>query len=477
MKETNSISSEKSNDRIENIVFYTDMMRLIRIHLRFFSHRNSSESLAAFIKSHSRSCDSVENMPIQADRMSEISSRSSSLKYSVVFEDQKILFLNELRILVLSVIKSVSKNSQKTLQRYHFFLHLIELSLDSTKDAYQKMNEFLNVNFVLDPKDIVSHASRGNYGEVININPSLGPAIEELHAMASPKQKQILLDWKEKHNIPDSIFRILTGEHKEFDNDLERYCYYKLHNIGCDFTCDTIDMINGNTGSMKTLKPGFLKLMFILVYPCAEIKEYERCFEKLFSECFEMDYLVGLDFLSFSRKCNFYFKYIIDRIPLNCITVESLIRFSQKNGLNKTLIAEKFAYMLQNKKEYDQLCRFILSNTIINFKYSKDFMRYFIDHFDKFRFFASDEIMKDGAIRFMSNMSNIESIEESGIMEIIQSEYFLYFVDDVFHSIKLRENLSEKFILGVIGVLYDIENSTGVVMKSYKSILAHKLIR
>lgn len=477
MKETNSILSENSNDAIDNIVFYTDALRLIRMHLRFFSHNNSAESLTVFIKNHTKNCDSIEEMPIQTEGMSEISSKSSMLKYNAILEDQKILFINELRILVLSIIKSANKNSRKTLQRYHFFLHLIELSLSSTKNAYQKMNELLNVNFVLDSNDIVSHASRGNYGEIININPSLGPAIEELHRMNDPKQKQALSVWKTKHNIPDNIFRILTGEYKDFKNNLERFCYNKLHSIKCDFTCDAINIMNGNTDSLKTLKPGFLKLVFLLVYPCAEIKEYEKCFEKLFFESFEMDYLVGLDFLAFSRKCSFYFRYIVDKVPLNCITVESLIRFAQKNGLNKTSISERFAYVLQDKKEYDQLCRFILSNSIIDFRYSRDFMNYFIDHFDKFRFFASEEMMKDDAIRFISNMSNIENTEESNIMEIIRSEYFSYFRNDIFDSIKLRDNFTEKFILDSIGILYEIENSTGISMKSYKSILAQKLIR
>lgn len=474
---------DNSMAMIKNPMFYTEFLRSVKAYLHSYSFKSPVEALEAFSKMHInnsiayRNWDSIEENPINNEKVKEKGDFHHGCNFTVC-EDQKINFLEELRILILNIIQIVEPPYRKTLQRYHFFIHLLELSLDKKKTGYMKINEFLNANFAIDSADLILNACRGNYGVIAEFRPELSSALEELqHLRAKKVGKEEFLIWKEKYGVSNLLFKILTGEYRDFTNSLEEYCYFLHHGIEYKCTDDIVRIICGDIRPMHTLEPGLLKLVFLLVYPSPEISKYERCFETLFQETFDMDCLIGLEFLSFSRKCAFYFDYLINKITLNCVMVESLMRFATKNSLCKDFIIKRFSHYLQDHRCYEQLCRFVLNNSIYDFAYKKEFMEFFIKNFTRFREFASDKMMKDPGIFFISKISNLECLDESSIKELFKSKYFPFFSDQIIHFITTKEDLDEKTILEFINSLFDFESKLGISFKDHKTALAQKLLK
>lgn len=486
-------------ERITNMVFYTEVLRLVKFYLHSFSFDTSAESLRHFVDLQSKkaghkgngsspqevsTCSGVCTGVCRSERGALVRDSSSvecndirDSSMHIRCDDQKCLFLEEVRILILSLIPTVEKRSRESLQRYHLFVHLIELSLDSQKTKHQKASEFLNANFALDADDVVGHACRGNYGALISISPELGPAVEMLSMHRGGMSREELQELQERYSIPKFLMKILTGRFRDFRNSLEEDCYFLLHSLQTHSSSAFLRVFDGDLQALSSQESSFVRLVFLLVYPSTDLRSFERCFEDLFSETFDDDHLVGLDFLAFSRKCRFYFDYLVQSIPLNCITVESLVRFATKNGLRKDPIILKFGYLLQEQGEYDQLCRFVLNNKIQGFKYKKDFLEYFIANFDRFRFFVSDGMAEDRSMRFISAMSSIDFVDEASLRDMFRSEHFLWFVEKIMSSLSARNDLSEKVVLDLMNMLFEHENQSGVSLKDHKSTLAKKLIK
>ena len=458
---------------VECLAFYSETLRLIKFYINCLSNEAPPAlALSSFIQKYKdrNSEDSIIYSNIQTCKI------DYKENYKDVINSQKqLIFLEELRILTLVTIPSVNKNSKKVLQRYHIFLHLFELSIQNSKTKYQKVQEFLETNFSIDKNCIIANACRGNYGKVIELQPSLESAIEELYKIDKMNKKDVFA-WKKRHFIDDLLATVLTGKFRNFSNRYEEYCYHLFHNIPSNFSDSLLDILDGNFEIMKNEPSGWLQLIYFLTIGNGSLKECERCFEKMFLESFNSDFLTGLYFLSFSRKCEFYFSYLLDLIPLNCLTVESLIRFSMKNKLKKDLIIDRYSDYLQKEGKFEQLCRFILNHGTINFVYTKEFMTFFINNFDKFRPFIKEEIKDDATINFICRMSSLDTICEQFISFLFFAKYFEWYCEEIIISLSKRCDLSDKIILEAINTVFELERSKGVSLNHLKSILAQKLI-
>ncbi|KAM0681678.1 hypothetical protein GINT2_000192 [Glugoides intestinalis] len=468
---------------INSTMFYTEFIRSIKAYLHSYSFKTPVDALEVFSKMHIKNVivyknwDSVEETPISNEKTKGKNDIHHGCNFNIC-EDQKIIFLEELRILILNIMQIVEPPCRKTLQRYHFFIHLLELSIDKKKTDYLKINEFLNANFAIDSTDLILNACRGNYGTLSELQPELSSAIEELQHLRMKKAgKDMFLIWKEKYGVSNLLFKIFTGEYRDFTNSLEEYCYFLHHGIEYNCTDEISRIIRGDVAPMHMLEPGLLKLVFLLVYPLPEISKYEKCFEQLFQETFDMDCLIGLEFLSFSRKCAFYFEHLINKIPLNCVMVESLMRFATKNSLNKDLMIKRFSHYLQDHGSYDQLCRFVLNNSIYDFNYTKEFMEFFVKNFNRYKEFASDKIMNDPGISFISKIGILDTLDETSLKELFKSKYFLFFSDQIIHFISTKVDLDERLILELMNHLFNFEIRLGLSFKDHKTALAHKLLK
>lgn len=481
---------ENTKKTPEDIMFYTETLKLIKIYLQTISFKNSSESLQNFIKLLNKSninietgdaidlssieCCEVDN--IKKEHIKNISSMNIGFRIVKTPNiNQKILFLNELRILILTALQIVNQTTKARLQRYHLYLHLLELSLDNQKSKSQKIIEFLNANFALDSDDIIGHAIRGNYGTVIDIAPEYSIAIEEIRNKSLSREEIKIL--KKKYKIPDLIIEIITGNYKDFKNSLEKDNYFVFHELEDSVSSPLLKIFDGDNSLLANQDDCFIKLMFLLTNPVNDLRIFENQFEKLFFETFYSDPFLGLEFLAFSRKCSFYFEYLIAEIPLNNITTESLIRFAIKNELNKDILIDKYAYILQDRNDYEQLCKFILNYKIVSFDFKKESLEYFIDHFDNIKLFIPNEMLNSETMVFLKNLNEISTVEESITLEIFCSKYFLWFIDRIFDSLLKRENIEEKTIFKLINILYEYETQKGIILKEYKTILAKLLIK
>lgn len=466
------MKESKRESGIESLVFYAETLRLVRFYLQSYSFETPADSLQYFVDL--KASLKASSSTIERERMEQSEAESESAKTRpgmTVKNYQRTLLLEEIRILILSLIPTVDKRSREVLQIHHLYIHLIELTLDGQKSKYQKVNEFLNANFTLDEDDLIGHACRGNYGSLVKMDPALGPALEELNMKGDIEKIQ------RKYRLSSALVKVLSGRFRDIKSSLELDCYSLLHRHQTTCSSELLQVFDGNFSVLQQQENCFTQLVFLLAYPTPNLRELEKCFEGLFLETFEKDYVIGLDFLSFSRKCQFYFPYLIKSVPLNCVTVESLIRFTAKNKLSKELVTTKFASVLQEKGEYDQLCRFILNNKITDFEYSKEFMRYFADNYDRFRFFISGEIVSDDAIKFIGNLSRVEYIDEISLQEVFRSKYFLWFADEITNAVSSRGDLSEKAILELINILFERETEVGVSLKEHKHLLTKRLLK
>jgi len=472
------MTQNSTHNEITSLAFYTETLRLIKFYLQTYLFNTSSESLQCFVNTHSTSAPQDGNSSSIEEKCIDVTHTDGPEPQRKAGKYQKLIFLEEIRVTILSLIPTIEKESREKLQHCHLYIHLVELLVDEHKSKYQKVNEFLNTNFVLNPDDLLGHAIRGNYGALAAIDPTLSSVLEEMNALGrSGLESKEIREIQKRHKVPSALMSIISGEFRDFKDTLEMDCYYLLHGISAECTSNILRVFDGDLGVLEAQTSSFVRLIFLLACPTADLRDLEKCFESLFHETFKIDNLIGLDFLAFSRKCQFYFPFLVETIPLNCVAVEALIRFASKNRLDKTPVIERFAHLLLDQKEYDQLCRFVLKNKIGGLRYTKEFMAYLAENYDRFRFFVPDEMAGDKAIQFASNLSRLAYVDGPTIRDMFRSEYFIWFVDVIVGSVSGRDDLGEDTILELMNMLFERERELSVSLRDHKHALTKKLLR
>lgn len=185
---------KRSKKKIDDVVFYTESLRIIEYYLKVFSYGTPVETLNYFVNhmciptAVKRSDRLVGKIPgtggvgdFQKDWHEDISSAESfttmqdllkkypHLKYRQdAIETRKLFFIEEIRLLLLNTLLKKNAKGRSLLKTYHLYTHLIELSFKKEYTFFEKVNEFLNTNFKL-------------LGELIRIQPELTAAIEEFY--------------------------------------------------------------------------------------------------------------------------------------------------------------------------------------------------------------------------------------------------------------------------------------------------------
>lgn len=103
------------------------------------------------------------------------------------------------------------------------------------------------------------------------------------------------------------------------------------------FSNEFVDVLNGDLDMLVEMSTGWLRLIVLLVSNRnVELKEFEKLFEQVYFDIVDLDYQTALDYLSYSRSCAFHFNLLINKISLNNLTVESLMRFTHKNKIDNS---------------------------------------------------------------------------------------------------------------------------------------------
>lgn len=382
---------------------------------------------------------------------------------------------SELRITVLMCLGHAGKGNRAVLRRYHLYAHLMELGLDRLKSMHQKLREFLNTNFAPYPNDIVGHACRGNYEEIARHSPVLAPAFGEYGSMG--RTREALGAWQKKFGVPNSIAVVLSGHYRGIENRLEEHCYKLLHGVESGYSDEYTRILQGDFGPLEQDQRGWVRLAALMTTSRnAPLREYESCFEHLFHETFDLDFQIGLEYLSYSRKCVFYFDVLADRIPLDGMSVEALLGFAHRNGLNPTGLVKRYGRVLQELGEYELLCSLVLRYSIGDFGYTKDTMQYFIRNLPRLRPLAAEHFTTHSTGLFIAGMSNMESLEEERMGTVLESEYFGWFYDEITESMLKRDDVSDEVMLSLVGKLLETESKTGTSTKDAKARVMQKLI-
>lgn len=507
---------DKINLTKKEIVFFDELLRIINDLIKKSSSKTPIDCLECFIKTYS---EPVENQKI-VERLANTSQSTivfssenswdanilqgipisendslfptitdnmqpSRIEYRKINKERLKLFVDDLRVLVLTCKHKSVGEWRNRLKFYNIFLHLLSLSFDDNKTLYLKLKEFLDENFALDPEDIIGNLCRINYQPLTDKNPKYLEALEEFNHINADESK--LKIWQKAYNVPNTILKVLQGKYKNFDNRLEEYCYHLFHNIESDYTDDFVQILKGQYQNLSNSRiftyydDNVLKLICYFIDPKnVSIRDFERCFENIFHLIFDLDYHTGMEYLAFSPKCAFYFDSLIEIIPLNSLTVETLLRYAEYNQISNVKLLESYGQILHSKKDFEQLARFVISNSVKKFDYSKEFIDFFIDNFDKYRAFISLQHQENPVINFIYAMSiskHLECLEDDILKVLLNFDFFSWYFRDTVEIFIKQPNLNERIAFELIQKLFQIEAKLGISTKEYRHILALKIIK
>lgn len=383
-------------------------------------------------------------------------------------KDERLFFIQELRKMILIRLIESEEHMKGILSYLHTNLHLIELSLDGVTPLVDKIRKFCNSNFTIRNDDLIGHALRGNYSEIIELFPDLSMAFSDL--IDNPKQNLEL--WGAKFNIKSDLLKIVSGTFTEFNNNFDALIYKLFHCIPVSDRCYSVSILERDFQPIYNLPGGYandwLKLICrIIDSESHDIKDYQACFEKIFFQIYGFGKLVRLEFLAFSNKLDFYFNEICNEKELSSSTIQYLMAFAKKNKLDTTVVINRFTEELLMDREYDSLCRLIIDNNISIENYEKSFITYFIINFEDF---VGPKIyeLNNKFLSFVIDMHNIDNLSEEKLYSLFESVNFDMFIYEISASVAKRKDLSEDFSYALLAEIRKYEKRTGDSLKSYK---------
>lgn len=459
---------------INNVEFYTETVRVINEYLENSPEETPAESLQAYVRAIGNGNRSTApESPIDVEIGSAGIDRLKDLQECSIgggrcrspldeYRRRHKIFLEEIRHILLRLLVKNEADDRIAAANFHMYVHLVELSIMNEMSLFEKISEFLNVNFKLKDDDFLGHARRGNFGELVRMRPSLSQAIEELvvildAAGRTDEQKQEkanreamderLQAWQAKHNISSDLFKIMNGKHKHFANPMEECCYDFAYNNPVRCTNKYTDILLGNYAELIAQSKGWLKLILMLgtCYP-ARLKEYEALFEMMYSFTVGLDNHLGLEFLAYSRASKYYFNILVGSIAFNCVNVELFIAFAKKNKIDCTHLFAKYARSLQMEKNYSNLCRFIVNHSVCGICYDRELVDYFVKHFLRYRAFIQEDFLRDPANRFILLLYGLPDTNYEALSFLIDHSYADWFLDDIVNAV-LDSRLSDDVLL------------------------------
>lgn len=514
---------ESRKKRIRDKAFFSESLRIIEYYLRPFSMDTSAASLQQFVRHMSAPRPGQRSGTYEKTPEDVIVSSIDKARYQqnhkfkmdglalqgvlgscppvsyekFLSDERKILFVEEIRSLLLSTLIKRDVVGRSTLKTYHMYAHLAELSLSRDKSLFEKVNEFLNTNFKLRNDDILGHALRGNFGEIIRCMPGLTVSIEELLQIlrTSPRdygsgngnahptgaedseRRTRIAEWIRRHEMDGGFYQIFCGEYVDFSDGMERACYELAYKGETTVRHDFLEILGGDLSVLLNRASGWLKLFILLMMTddFVELREFEKLFEELFAEIFDLDYLTAFDYLSYSRACEFHFYRVLDCIPLNGPTAESLIRYAFKNRIDPTRLQHKYAAALQSESKYDHLCRFILTYSIRGLRYSRDFVTYFVRNFEKLKFLKEKDFLNDAQNLFIYKMANIHETSHEDILFLMSHGYGQWFTVQIIERILDFDEKDEKMLASALVFLLNSGEMDGTLFKDLKCRIIDKI--
>ncbi|KAL6122293.1 hypothetical protein NUSPORA_00654 [Nucleospora cyclopteri] len=464
---------------IESSRFYHNLSQNITSLLNIKNPLESSKKMSNFLEI-SRMFDNLE---CNKDAENHYKLIPSLFLNHGNFINKKLFFVEELRRILLYEIKVCNKKEfSHTYKTMHMYLHLIQLYLTPEISLFEKINEFLNINFKLHEGDLIGNAIRGNFGKVVEISPDLREAVEKF-SCDSKLTNFSLNAWKNQYKIPSVVFNIFSGCFKDFSSVLELVCYklkyeenFNVNNYKNN--CVLLDLLlNGNINFI--INGDFdnsLKLVLALVNP-KELEfscyKFVDLFEKVFMEVDSLDFHIALPFLSFTPRKELFYNMALKRVNLENMNINQILHFATQNVFDTKNTIDIYSYFLQENKLYHSLILFLINNHICGFNYSKESLNYFIDNFDNFSFLINYDFLKDETNLFIYEVGNIQNADEKTFKRLLNHQKFTWCIDRIIRELSRIKN-KDLLLLALKKIIE--ADSTGIPYNlSFKKIIITSL--
>lgn len=456
------------------------------------------ELISSYIKNViNKDINPLENLKIFLNIIEKSKEQKSMIFY-------KLNFIDELRFLILCNIENCKNN----LKPYHAILHLISLQHKYSCD-YQLINEFLNSNWHLNDEDIELHAMRGNFGKIIIYYPQLREAMEELCILENQARKNKITietyeilhsEWKDKYvNIlPDRIKEIVCGEKIIFTEHWTEVLCYKLayknfnnsiFNILNNVNGFSIDNLNDSSYLIlsnqheKLIQNSslWLKLILNFIFYKSRINIYE-CITEIGTYLFDLDWHVALEYFSYTLYSDYYFNKICEKVDMNPVIFDYLLRYSKRNGINQEILCKSYSEYLIKNKDFKNLLNLINTNEIPEIHKNKDFIEYLLENIEYIEMIDCEFFKKSVLGRFLYLYINLivknNVLEPCELDELFDNEITYQFITNILDVLITKENVDDKILIKFLNYVNNVQKDLNVkdeMIVEYKKNLIYKL--
>lgn len=413
----------------------------------------------------------------------------------------RLNFIEDLRIAIISMLRTPDKKERCILKQYHSILHLVSLKLKGKASPYHVVNEWLNTNNYLDDSQTKLHAMRGNFGKIIKEHPQLRDAVEELcifenhlrEGKVTKREYDIIKNkWRSRYDskIPKDLRHILTGEYIPFnENWTEKLCYYLSYN-NCQMTfkqaLDKIENLNrddlivhilrGDSEKLFRSTNGWLNLVLQFFYTPTSRKDVFDIFKVIGERLIDVDWQLSLDYFSFTVYSLYYFDKLCTSIDLNPIVFDFLFRYARKNHLDTFNLLHLYSNHLLEERNYLLLIEFMTSCDFYNVKFTPEFVEFLINHYCEISHCFNDTFNNLPVGKYIKTFIRLfrdqEEPTRNDLDIIFDSSYTLYIFPSIFELTSKAERHCARTISKCMDFLYEKEKDLNLgqaELNSYKS--------
>ncbi|KAF7683784.1 hypothetical protein TCON_1016 [Astathelohania contejeani] len=369
--------------------------------------------------------------------------------------------------------KDVDKCYFKT---YYSFVHLLDLINNKEQSWENKLNEWLNTNYIIPKGDYKSHAIRGNFKELLEYFPEMKEAMKEINSMERK-------EWIKKYNIPSELIPIFSGNYVKEDslNWAERLIYKILH-VNKEFAIENIKdpnlyemLILGRYWEVIDAVSGWLKMVLLFTSPvyAESINNANKVIDYIGRCFYKEDLTVSLFYLKYTQRYDFYIEHIVNNTNTE-ILIDAL---QDKNCPAYHSLLLSLCNKLYWNKQYDKLISIMYTQNY-NYKFAGDikpFMDFCLsspeDIINKLYKFQSEE-----HIKYIINIYRLGMEGEiPDITFLLESKYNMLYFDRILYYLLKMSDANNDMCYMALGKIMEYEKNGIMIYNRFKKSLLVKL--
>lgn len=438
------------------------------------------------------------------------------------YRTKQINLVEDIRYVILDVIKATNKESRKRLEYYHSVMHIIYLCGKKGMHMHERLRKWLDTNYKTESLDTL--LMRGNFDRVILAYPELTEALTEFNQndkilseqsftngssdsvtmnnidSCTLKNKNLKRhkEWVEKYKstFPPQFRKILTGtlnERKLHWGDkliyqllfVNRDKDYKLADLKNILPCDNIfvDILTGNYEDAFCKADLTLKIILLFLFPESFTQgKFETCDSLLIEQgrlVSEVDSLFSLHIFKFTTRFNYYFSFITSNIEIDNKIGRLLFMFAVDNNQDKELVTERWINYNLSRKEFmivfNILNEFSIYTFQLNFE-DIELIRFCVNNYDAIKKTLSNlnlDARERIFIELLCKINNREKLDENEIKILLDNKNAIHFMESIFNHVCILESLSDELMVQMMNIVVIAKNH-GMDVTKYKKMVCDK---